>query len=384
MPKHDTEWFIQKAREVHGDKYDYSKSHYVNYDTKIEIICPKHGSFWQLVGNHLKGKNCPLCTGRVLYTTESFIKKAKEKWGDKFDYSEFEYKGNKIKSCIKTKDGKRFWQTPNNHLAGCDCSLRKVDTKEFINRAKTVHGNKYDYSKVHYKGMNKPISIICPIHGEFQQIPSNHLAGKGCMQCAIIATHSHQRLSMDEFLEKAHAIFGGKYDYSKVNYINNEKKICIICPEHGEFWQSPSSHLQSHGCPICGKHYRKGEYALLDYLKEQFPSEVIVSSFRDKSILKMQELDIYLQNRKIAIEYQGGQHFQPVDFGGYGKEKAETLFLENRQRDIKKQIICKKQGITLLYFSDYQEDYFLGEKIYHNKEELKNAIQEIIKREEEK
>lgn len=150
MPKHDTEWFIQKARAVHGNKYDYSKSHYANYDAKIEIVCPKHGSFWQLVGNHLKGKGCPQCAGRVPYTTESFIQKAKEKWGNKFDYSEFEYKGNKVKSCIKTKDGKRFWQTPNNHLAGCDCSCRKVDAEEFINRAKTAHKNKYDYSKVYY------------------------------------------------------------------------------------------------------------------------------------------------------------------------------------------------------------------------------------------
>src|SRR5690606_41518591 len=96
--KLDTESFIKKAREVHGDKYDYSKVEYKNKKTKVCIICPIHGDFWQLPGNHTNQRNgCPMCVGDQKSDAERYIKKVREVHGDKYDYSKVEYKHKKTK-----------------------------------------------------------------------------------------------------------------------------------------------------------------------------------------------------------------------------------------------------------------------------------------------
>ena len=124
---------------------------------------------------------------------------------------------------------------------------KKSNTKEFIEKAKEVHGDKYDYSKVEYIDANTKVCIVCPIHGEFWQKPSNHLQGKGCLVCA----QRRNTITKEEFIKKAREVHGDKYDYSKVEYITSTTKVCIICPKHGEFWQTPCSHLQGCGCNKC-------------------------------------------------------------------------------------------------------------------------------------
>ena len=118
---------------------------------------------------------------------------------------------------------------------------------DFITRAIAVHGNKYDYSKVEYINSATKVCIICPEHGEFWQTPNCHLSGNGCPKCAGNLKHSK-----DDFIKRSIAVNGNKYDYSKVEYINSKTKVCIICPEHGEFWQTPDSHYTGQGCPKCG------------------------------------------------------------------------------------------------------------------------------------
>ena len=127
----------------------------------------------------------------------------------------------------------------------------KLTTENFIERANKIHGNKYDYSKVKYVNNSTKICIICPEHGEFWQTPSNHLAGKGCIKCRHVKVGNIRRKTLKSFIDEAKSIHGNKYDYSKMDYITAEKKVCIICPEHGEFWQNPSSHLNGAGCPKC-------------------------------------------------------------------------------------------------------------------------------------
>lgn len=131
---------------------------------------------------------------------------------------------------------------------------KKLTTENFIEKAKKVHGNKYNYSKVEYKGCNEKICIICPEHGEFWQIPSSHLSGKGCSKCYNKKRGNKLKLTTEQFIEEAKQIHGDKYNYSKVNYVNRKTKVCIICPIHGEFWQSPSCHIfNKNGCPKCCK-----------------------------------------------------------------------------------------------------------------------------------
>lgn len=114
------------------------------------------------------------------------------------------------------------------------CSKNKT-TVDFIENAKNVHGDKYDYSKSNYTGRHNKLIIICPIHGDFEQEAGAHLSGCGCPKCANEHRNDNKRMSTEEFIKRAKYIHGNKYDYSKVNYKNLESKITIICPEHGEF-----------------------------------------------------------------------------------------------------------------------------------------------------
>ena len=190
-------------------------------------------------------------------TTEQFIKEAKAIHGDKYDYSKVNYKGCFEKVCIICPIHGEFWQTPAMHLSGQGCSKccgRKRKTKEeFIEDAKKVHGNKYDYSKVNYVNNKTKVIITCPIHGDFLQRPDRHLFGCGCNKCGYDNTAEKCKTSLEDFIKRAKEIHGDKYDYSKVVYVNNHTKVCIICPIHGEFWQTPRTHLMGRGCPICNE-----------------------------------------------------------------------------------------------------------------------------------
>ena len=237
------EEFFEKAREVHGDKYTYLKDTYLGVRTKMTIVCPIHGNFEQSPSKHILGAGCPKCAGRGV-TTEEFIKKAREVYGDEYDYSKVNYINSQTKVCIINKDGEEFWQLPGNHLAGHPGKIY-MTTERFITKAREIHGDKYDYSKVNYVDGNTKVCIICPEHGEFWQLPANHLKGNGCPRCIGI-------YDKDDFITKAHKVHGDKYDYSKVKYVDAKTKVCIICPEHGEFWQTPTNHVHGHRCQKCG------------------------------------------------------------------------------------------------------------------------------------
>ena len=251
-----TEQFIEEARQIHGDKYNYSKVEYINAKTKVCIICPIHGEFWQRPNEHLKGCGCPKCgIEKKSYTTEEFIEKARKVHGGKYDYSKVEYTDSKTKVCIICPEHGEFWQTPQSFLEGhgCQrCTARYHFTQEeFINEAKKIYGDKYDLSKTKFINSRTKITFECPIHGKQTVLPHNFLKGKGCPKCAKKRGASKIIMGLSKFINLATEIHNNKYYYSKVEYVNSATKVCIICPEHGEFWQSPNSHLQGHGCPFC-------------------------------------------------------------------------------------------------------------------------------------
>lgn len=143
--------------------------------------------------------------------------------------------------------------------------MTKLTTEEFIKKARKVHGDKYDYSKVEYVKWEAKVRIICRKHGEFLQSPKKHLSGQGCKKCHHAFLSKHFNLGKGNFVEKANAVHNGFYDYSAVEYVNSHTYVQIICPIHGAFPQDPASHLQGHGCPFCadvenGKRRRKWTY----------------------------------------------------------------------------------------------------------------------------
>lgn len=122
---------------------------------------------------------------------------------------------------------------------------------EFANKSKNIHGDFYGYDKVNYINARTNVNITCPIHGEFKQLPYNHLIGKGCPKCGLDKLSNKFSKSIDKFIEDSRKIHGDKYDYSLTNYINDSQKVDIICPIHGCFEQRPNKHLRGNGCPSC-------------------------------------------------------------------------------------------------------------------------------------
>lgn len=355
-----TETFIEKAKTVHGDKYDYSKVDYVNSTTKICIICPKHGEFWQKPSSHLQGHGCPKCATDAgiefqKSNTEEFIKKAREIHGDRYDYSKVNYVNNHTKVCIICEKHGEFWQKPSAHLSGGNCykcgkesmgKSQSMTKKEFIERARKIHGEKYDYSKVEYLGANTKVCIICPEHGEFLQTPSAHINGKeGCPVCGNKLKNQVSKLTTEEFVEKAKKIHGNKYDYSNVEYVDYDTKVKIICPEHGEFWQSPDSHLQGKGCRLCNWSISKAEEKLISFINNELGIETIN---HDRTIISPYELDIYIPSLKIGIEYNG--LFWHSEY--FGKDKNYHLNKLN---------VCNKKGIKLIQI--FEDEYINKQEI---------------------
>ena len=371
----NTTEFIKKAKEIHGDKYDYSKVEYLNNRTKICIICPTHGEFCQTPLGHLHGNGCLQCAIENRTEKENFIDKAKKLYGDKYDYSKVEYVNSKTKVCIICPEHGEFWITPNNFLRGHNCNgkhTNKLTLEEFNKRAKEIHGDKYDYSKVDYKNIDSKICIICPEHGEFWQVPANHLRGKGCPKCSKSALKDNI-----SFINEVKEIHGDKYDYSKVNYKGNKTKVCIICPEHGEFWQTPSSHLNGNGCPSCNNSILENE--IFKQLKNNNFEFIREKTFKWlKNGKGQQRLDFFLTDYNIAIECQGEQHFNVNNFFGGIKGLLSTQY-----RDYLKYEKCKTHKIKLIYYIPYEYEkyenaFYEDKKCFKQSEELIKFIKENV------
>jgi len=197
------EIFIERATAIHGALYVYSEVKYVNSCTPVEIICQIHGSWLQTPSNHLRGKGCKKCASALQTSnTEIFVQKAKALHGDKYNYSKVKYVRADVNVEIICPVHHIFTQTPDAHLHsnGCykcgreSCGNSTVnDTNYFVTKATLIHNNKYDYSKVRYEKNREEVIIICPIHGEFSQMAMAHLAGKGCKSCTMSISHKETK-----------------------------------------------------------------------------------------------------------------------------------------------------------------------------------------------
>jgi len=210
MPKKETtETFINRSKDTHGDKYDYSLTEYVSSREKVIIVCSEHGKFEQEPVSHIRGRGCPQC-------------------------------GIEARTETKTKT-----------------------QEQFIKEAVEIHGGKYDYSLVEYTNNKGKIKSICPEHGIFEQTSNSHLSGHGCPKCHLEKVHTLKLGTTLKFIDKAVNVHGDKYEYKKTEYgVNSKENVTITCKHHGDFQQMPNSHLSGQGCPKCGKesHWGRSEY----------------------------------------------------------------------------------------------------------------------------
>jgi predicted nucleic-acid-binding Zn-ribbon protein len=298
-----TENFIKRSEAVHGKRYDYSVSKFTASYNKIDIICREHGLFSQTAIGHYSGGHCPKCVGKNK-TNEEVVQKFIEVHGDKYDYSLIDYKGQRNKMSIICPKHGIFKQTFNIHKKGHGCPICAgaiVSTNHFIEKAKLVHGNKFDYSESKYINSNKKIKIICSIHGAFYQKPNNHLQGQGCPNCKGMSITEKKTKSTEEYIKEAFNVHGDKYDYSQVEYVGCRDKINILCKKHGVFSQDPDSHLHGAGCPKCGVIVTQSENEIKTFIHELG----IGFEDNDRNVLDGLEIDILIPEKRIAIEYDG-------------------------------------------------------------------------------
>jgi len=351
--KYNIETFIKKAKEVHGDKYDYSKVDLENKDERgrICIICPEHGEFWQRPGGHLSGRGCAACSSVLPLTLEEFIKRAKEIHGDKYDYSKVNYKGRLYKVCILCPEHGEFFQFANIHLQGHGCPKcgrikRDNSCKKSLDYIKEkcniLFNNKYKILNTDYNGTYSTLNILCPEHGIFKSTANRLLSGHSCPKCG-----GNAPLTTEEFIKRAKEIHGDKYDYSKVDFISTNKRVKIICPKHGEFLQFANGHLSGCGCPHCNQSSLEREVSV-------FLNKENIKYIHQKRAkwLGRQSLDFYLPEYNIAIECQGIQHFKACEhFGG------EERFKKDIELDKNKYKLCQEHNIKILYYSHYNYKY---------------------------
>jgi hypothetical protein len=344
--KLDTDSFIEKAIEKHGKKYDYSLVNYINSRTKIKIICEKHGQFEITPNNFLQKKGCSKCAKSL--NIKKFIEKATKKHGNKYDYSIVDIIDSKTKIKIICPTHGVFYQRPTSHYSnGCDKCAKYSTTSDFIQKAKKVHNNKYDYSNVNYINNKTPVKIICPIHGEFIQKPNIHLNGSNCQICSI----EEIKIKKDFFIEKSNTLHNFKYNYSQIEINGVKNKVKIICPIHGEFYQTPENHLLGKGCSSCNE--STGEKKVSIFLDNNNIKYEKQKTFKNCTFKRKLKFDFYLPDYNTCIEYDGIQHYESIEIFG-GKDSL----IKQIEKDNIKNKYCKNNNITLLRikYSDSVED----------------------------
>ena len=359
--------FILKSNIKHNNKYDYSKVEYIDSLTKVCIICPEHGEFWQTPQAHVRGNSCPLCSNKKRGDTfrldlNDFIENSNKIHNNKYDYSKVEYINSLTKVCIICPEHGEFYMLPSSHLQGQGCPKCKgkgLKLNEIIDKANKIHNNKYDYSKVVYTKMHNKVIIICPIHGEFEQTLSKHISKKqGCPKCGKIKTIEKKSYTTEKFIELANNVHNFKYDYSKVKYNNIKKEVEIICPKHGSFFQVPNYHLCGHGCPSCGNIISNFENEINDFIN----SLNIKTIKKERKILNGNEIDIFVPNYNLGIECDGLYWHSEL--------------YKNMNYHLEKTLKCNEKNIRLLHI--FEDEWINKQNI------IKSIISNILHKNENK
>ncbi len=356
LKKMNNDEFIEKAKQIHGDKFDYSQVNYKNTSTKVKILCPVHGEFSQTPNSHLQGVGCKKCafddiSKKLSRPQQEYIEKVEKIHNGKYSYEKTNYTTAHDKIIVTCPIHGDFSISANKHFrgGGCSkCSGSYMDQDYFVEKANTIHNNKYDYSLVNYVTNKTPVKIICPIHGTFLQAPGNHInQGQGCPDCGTETAHQKTRLTQEEFISRAQNVHANKFDYSNLNYKSLKDDVKIICPKHGEFEQNANNHLLGFGCPKCSE--SRGEKIVSDILKNNNIKFERQKRFEHcfnigpKGKCTRLPMDFYLPEYNAIVEYDGKQHFEPIEtFGG------ENAFKTLQIRDQIKNTFCKENNIKMI------------------------------------
>lgn len=343
--------FLERANKTHeGENLTYDESTFKGSHQKIRIICPKHVEFWQIAKEHMNGQGCPICgkeksgLKRRITTTE-FISEYKQRYDNNLDFSKFKYIKANVKSIVICPTHGEFQITPNNLLKGegcpiCSNQIRKkkntLSEQVVHERLKKYHGDKISCNYSDYIKYNQKMTFYCKIHGSFEALPLNVLRGSGCPKCGIDKNRKERTPSWNNVLKRFRETHGDKYTYDESTYVSSKIKMRMLCPKHGEFWQTPMNHYRGNGCPICKE--SKLEMELNEALKENNIEYIC------QRPLERQFVDFYIPKLKLNIECQGEQHFK-IKFGGLDD------FKDCLKRDFKKKFKIEEKKEKIIYFT---------------------------------
>ena len=299
-----TEGFLNEANKKWIAKgYEYDMSNWVNLDTKLNIKCTLHGTeFQQKAWQHLKRSACRGCS-RMKWTTEQVVIHFIETHGSLYDYSKVLYRSATDKVTIVCNIHGEFQQTHKRHKEGqaCPmCSGRAKKTSHIVQEFINVHGKgKFDWSEVKYKGPLVPVTVICNEHGPFSITPRTHITGKKhCPSCYNNPLLVELASTLESRCKHVH---GEKYEYKDAVYLARSSKIVIACPKHGNFRQRVDNHLSGKGCPKCAATCSKQEQEVRDFIH----SLGLRFKVNCRQTISPKEIDIVIESHKLAIEYNG-------------------------------------------------------------------------------
>lgn len=347
-------FFIEDNKSGHKTKSSYINKNYPGIYASVENFCDnselKSLSFkqkiWHFINNIDHIPVCAECGNKL-----RFKRSLKEGYG-KYCSIACTNKNTEHKEKSNNTKIKKYGSLNNNvnvnenvkNSYGVDNIMMDNDTvnrilsknkKDFIERANKKFKNKYDYSEIDYRGMNEKIKINCPDHGPFWVTPRGHLySSKGCKTCNNVVINS------ENFVNRSEEVHHKKYDYSFSEYKNYGSKVKIICPEHGEFYQTPKNHIKGNGCYKCSLRETENEKEVKDYIKTIYGGNIIEN---DRGLLNGKELDILIPDKNVAIEFNGLYWHSEI--------------FKNKNYHIDKTNECNKKGVTLIHiFEDEWEN----------------------------
>lgn len=337
-----------RLQAIHGTRYIYASEGFGRTNEPVVVTCRIHGAFTQRLDHHLRGSGCPQCgsisTARAKRrrARETFAEKASAVHGGKYGYDSVKYFDARTSVLVTCRLHGPFSIKPTDHLSGRGCrrcgyesvsAAQSVDREHVLLKYRQVHGDRYDYSMFIYNGAHKKVIILCRVHGPFAATSSDHAAGTGCKECAWEKLANERRLTAEQLKHRISQVHGDKYAYDFSGYHNNESKLRITCPHHGEFQQAAGSHLSGRGCPACAAPL--GEQvvaAVLDAAQVNYIRQFMHETCRGRT--RRLPFDFAIPCQRVLIEFDGVHHSKPVRWSyTISDARADEIFKERQHLD---------------------------------------------------
>jgi len=347
------EEFVREVFDLVGDEYEVLGK-YINAKTSVQMQHNKCGYVFEMrAGTFISGARCPKCGGKLQLTNDEFLGRLKNMYGDEYTPLE-EYKTTNTK--IKMRHnicGHEYLVQPAHIMRGVRCpnccKTVKRTHKEFVEMVSDLTGEEYivlgEYKNIKTKILMKHEKCG---HEYFVQ-PNSFISGRRCPKC-----YGNQKLTNKEFTGRIYDLVRDEYTFLE-EYIGYMDKIKVCHNECGHVYRvTPSSFFQGTRCPKCS--FSKGEKRVTEFLEDnefKYESEKVFKDLKDGGYLRF---DFYLPKHKIAIEYDGRQHYEPVNYNGKSDEKAEKYFKITQKHDKMKNDYCLKNNIKLIRIPYWEYD----------------------------